>query len=167
GGISAWASSKIPRTTPGFPLLPLAGEGARRADEGVFATSLVLRNTEPAYCCRALLIARRNPGESPWLVAQHPHPACRPPSPAGGRRGKFGRSEFRSPKFKSHQPISASGWPAITGSSLSQRNLTILPAVSALTSVKDFITSISPMTSPIATASPSFLYMGLSGAGLL
>ena len=54
----------------------------------------------------------------------------------------------------------------MTGSSLSTTNLTILPEMSACTSMNDFITSIRPITSPTSTVSPSDLNAGLSGAGL-
>lgn len=52
-----------------------------------------------------------------------------------------------------------------TGSSFSTRNLAIVPAEPVLTSWKDFITSIKPITSPTATASPSDLYGASSGDG--
>lgn len=63
-------------------------------------------------------------------------------------------------KLAQHQSTSANGAPAITGSSLSVRKRMFLPATSDFTSWKDFITSISPITSPTATASPSALKGG-------
>ena len=52
------------------------------------------------------------------------------------------------------------GWPAITGSSFSRWNAMILPLSSAVTGVKVFITSMSPIVSPTTTASPSPLKGG-------
>src|SRR4030081_2346109 len=53
----------------------------------------------------------------------------------------------------------------MTASSFSTRNLTRRPPSSARTGAKIFITSMRPTVSPAATASPSDLKGGLSGAG--
>ena len=62
--------------------------------------------------------------------------------------------------------MSTSGWPGhhrvLVLDVEAQRRV---PATSAATGVKDFITSTSPSVSPTATASPSPLNGGWSGEG--
>ncbi len=71
-----------------IPLLPPAGEGGRRPDEGVLSAS-VEPQTWAVLKLRLVVFLKRC-----HQLNQHPHPPCRAPSPAGGRRGKSrGNSE--------------------------------------------------------------------------
>ncbi len=62
-----------------------------------------------------------------------------------------------------HASTSAMTWPAMTGSSFSTRKVMLPPSTPAGTSWKVFMTSMSPIASPLATASPSALNGGTSG----
>src|SRR5437868_7383614 len=79
-GLSGKISSNYTRPN-WFPLLPLAGEGGQRPDEGVFSASIQPQAWEVLKLRHFVLLKRC------CELNQHPHPPYRAPSPARGRRG--------------------------------------------------------------------------------